>query len=202
MNRAWVKRTERIERNVDRMASAVFAAAAGYAGFVWFAFRTSQPWLGVETGITVAFAYFISVCTLGAVKPAARKVPVPIFDVRNVEPIEAAEESVSEPVEVSEPFEATPAESASTEDASAGDASTDELPSEAEEEPLLLDDIVAEIGPNSRVVRLFDREAMLTAGELKSRIDRHLDGDATAAQTPDATQALHDAIRELRRSIR
>jgi hypothetical protein len=72
----------------------------------------------------------------------------------------------------------------------------------AEEEPLLLDDILAELGPDSRVVRLFDPEAMPTPGQLKSRIDRHLEPGAAQADIPDAGQALHDALDELRRSIR
>jgi hypothetical protein len=70
---------------------------------------------------------------------------------------------------------------------------------EAGEEPLLLDDILAELGPDSRVVRLFDREAMPTPGQLKSRIDRHLE---PGEEAPDAGQALHAALADLRRSIR
>ena len=69
-------------------------------------------------------------------------------------------------------------------------------------EPLLLDDVLAEPQPDSRVVRLFDAAAMATPAELKSRIDRHLEGGATAAQSAEATQALHDALAELRRSLR
>ena len=73
-------------------------------------------------------------------------------------------------------------------------------PSAAE---LLLDDVLAELGPDSRVVRLFDRTAMPTPGELRARIDRHLDsGRSPAAPIGDASQALHEALAELRRSIR
>jgi hypothetical protein len=39
---------------------------------------------------------------------------------------------------------------------------------------LLLDDVLAQLGPDSRVVRLFDRDSMPTPGQLKARIDRHL----------------------------
>jgi hypothetical protein len=70
------------------------------------------------------------------------------------------------------------------------------------EEPLLLDDILAELGPDSRVVRLFDRAAMPTPGELKARIDRHLEFDGGSAQPANASEALHDALAELRRSLR
>jgi len=76
-------------------------------------------------------------------------------------------------------------------------------PPVAEEEPLLLDDVLAEMGPDSRVVRLFDRKAMPTPGQLRSRIDRHLDDHrAPEADAQDASQALLDALAELRQSLR
>ena len=69
-------------------------------------------------------------------------------------------------------------------------------------EPLVLDDILTELGPDARVVRLFDRKAMPTPGQLKSRIDTHLEqGSSTPAQS-DASQALSQALAELRRSLR
>ncbi|HET9812199.1 MAG TPA: hypothetical protein VFP57_00890 [Sphingomicrobium sp.] len=73
----------------------------------------------------------------------------------------------------------------------------DNAPSDA---VLVLDDILAELGPDSRVVRLFDPAAMPTAGELKARIDGHLNRAIPAA--PDATQDLYAALDELRRSLR
>lgn len=76
----------------------------------------------------------------------------------------------------------------------------DRAPAVADSE-LLLDDVLAEIGPESRVVRLFDPAAMPTAGELQSRIERHL-GDGDPAGDPEAAQALNDAILNLRRSLR
>jgi hypothetical protein len=79
-------------------------------------------------------------------------------------------------------------------------------------EPLVLDDILAEIGSDARVVRLFDRNAMpapaLTPGQLQSRIADHLaDGGPLSAPynppaTNDASQALSAALAELRRSLR
>ena len=66
---------------------------------------------------------------------------------------------------------------------------------------LLLDTALAHFGPESRVVRLFDPAAMPTPAELKARIDRHLDGSSQAAPA-DASQALYDALAELRRSLR
>ena len=69
-------------------------------------------------------------------------------------------------------------------------------------EPLVLDDILAEIGPDSRVVRLFDPTAMPTPGQLRARIDRHLDEHDATAPLADASQALYEALAELRRSLR
>lgn len=67
---------------------------------------------------------------------------------------------------------------------------------------LVLDDVLAELENFSRVVRLFDRSAMPTPGELQSRIDRHLDGSSAAAPPEDASQALREALSQLRRSLR
>lgn len=165
----------RIETAVDRVAAALLAIASGYAAFVWLAASSRGPLLVGEALAVGVLAYFISARLLSSVRPRTRKLPVPIFDVREVEPLHA-----SEPLLLK----------------------TSDVWQQPAEEPLLLDDILAEIGPDSRVVRLFDPAAMPTAGELKSRIDRHLDGQASAAQSSDAAQALHDALAELRRSIR
>lgn len=67
------------------------------------------------------------------------------------------------------------------------------------EDELVLEDILAALGPDSRVVRLFEPGNMPTPAEMKARIDRHLEGNGTAA--PDASQALHDALADLRRSL-
>jgi hypothetical protein len=70
------------------------------------------------------------------------------------------------------------------------------------EEPLMLDDVLIGIGPDARVVRLFDRGAMPTPGQLQSKIANHL-GKASPVEAPaDASQALSDALAELRRSLR
>ena len=67
---------------------------------------------------------------------------------------------------------------------------------------LILDDILAKLSPDSRVVRLFDPAAMPTPGHLKARIDQHLNGESPRAPLEDASQALHEALAELRRSLR
>ena len=70
-----------------------------------------------------------------------------------------------------------------------------------EEQRALLEDQLADVGPDSRIVRLFDAAAMPAPGQLGSRIDRHLEGEPAAAQSVEAAQALQDALAELRRSI-
>jgi hypothetical protein len=79
-----------------------------------------------------------------------------------------------------------------------GDADRIDAPARDE---LVLDDVLAKLGPDSRVVRLFDPASMPTPGELQARIDRHLSGGGRSSPPPDASQALHDALAELRRSL-
>jgi hypothetical protein len=68
-------------------------------------------------------------------------------------------------------------------------------------EELLLDRPLAQVWPDSRVVQLFAAAPIPTPGELKARIDRHLAGPgAPAAQ--DASEALVEALTQLRRSLR
>ena len=150
----------RIEAAVDAAASATFAAAVGGAAYALLKGQSSAPALLAEPAIAAVAALLLGYGLLRLVQPRIESAPVPIFDVRQIEPMAVT----------------------------------------AAEEPLLLDDILAELGPDSRVVRLFDRAAMPSPGELKERIDRHL--DAGTAFTGDASQALHDALAELRRSLR
>jgi hypothetical protein len=164
----------RIESGIDRVASALFAGACGYAAFTWLA-GSALPVTGAEILVVFGLAYVIALRALGTVRPERRKLAVPIFDVREVEslvPAPLLTHRVEEPA------------------------------ASQSEDALVLDDILAKLGPDSRVVRLFDPAAMPTAGELKSRIDRHLDDEVSAQQDADAAQALHDALAELRRSIR
>jgi hypothetical protein len=65
-----------------------------------------------------------------------------------------------------------------------------------------LDDIADAIGPDSRVVRLFDRRAMPTAGDLKATIDNHVEARSAGQGFPDASQELSDALAELRKALR
>lgn len=76
-------------------------------------------------------------------------------------------------------------------------AEADRSIAQAEDE-LVLDDILAALNPDSRVVRLFEPGAEPTPGQLQTRIDSHLNQRACGG---DASQELHDALAELRRSL-
>ena len=163
----------RIEAGIDRTASGLFAVAAAYAAWMLLADVLARPSRMAALAAVGMGAYLAAARLLGAVQPEARRLPVPVFDVREMEPIEPDELLLTEryaPV--------------------------------AAEEPLVLDDVLAEIEPDSRVVRLFDPAAMPTAGELERRIQRHLVRGAPPAPPHDASQALHDALAELRKSLR
>lgn len=67
-----------------------------------------------------------------------------------------------------------------------------------EPQALLLDDILASMEPDSRVVRLFAPDQMPTAGQLQAQIDRHIGG----ARDDDAADALHQALADIRKALR
>ena len=127
--------------------------------------------------VTVATAVSFAGCLYGlrSINPGYADFALPCFEVQEFEAVEVEELVLAE---------------------------TDLRPAPEATEPLVLDDILAQIGPDSRVVRLFDRDAMPTPGQLKARIDQHL-GDSDNASVPqDASQALREALAELRRSLR
>lgn len=78
----------------------------------------------------------------------------------------------------------------------------DRLESPGDDDVLVLDDVLDNLGEDSRVVRLFDASRMPTPGELKVRIDRHLGQAPQGAGLPDASAALHEALAELRLSLK
>lgn len=75
---------------------------------------------------------------------------------------------------------------------------SDRFQKPASADELVLDDVLANPQPDSRVVRLFDPAAMPADSPA---FDRH--GGASAVPAPpDASQALHDALSKLRHSLR
>ena len=193
------RQIDRIETNAERLASALFGAAVGYAAYVGLSEVISLPELAV---CSVAAAIVAHLVCSGALKAEARRGPqfkVSVFDVREIETIqdellltEADRLESTDELALTDDDRLDPGELLLTSDDRVG----------AEDGNLLmLDDVLAEIGPESRVVRLFDRKAMPTPGQLKSRIDDHL-GQASWAANSDASQALSDALADLRRSLR
>jgi hypothetical protein len=173
----------RIEQTVDQTASAVLGLACGYATSLWFVGELAKPMLAAAMLAVAGFAYFLSVRVLGAVHPQLPRSKVPIFDVRDLEPMDfgnEADESDRSEMLLDDPLETG---------------------HWADEQPLLLDDVLAELESNSRVVRLFDPSAMPAAGDVRSRTDDELGSEISAAQSDDATRALYDALAELRRSL-
>ena len=64
---------------------------------------------------------------------------------------------------------------------------------------LVLDDVLADPEPDSRVVRLFDPAAMPADS---TGFDRRFDGAIAGGAPPDASQALLEALTKLRQSLR
>lgn len=162
---------------VERLASAALAASCGFAAWVALGRSVAAvPFAGPCA--TAALVYFLSLRFLARID--AR----PNFVVPSFEP-----PVLPAPAELDELLL----------------TQADRLPDSAtaaHEEPLVLDDVLAQLEPGSRVVRLFDPARMPTPGQLDTRIRQHLGSPRAAAAPPDASQALHDALAELRRSLR
>jgi hypothetical protein len=165
----------RIEAFMDHGAASAFGAAVA-----WISFRLLAVLPEHRTAVALAsgaVAYALAALLLRRFVAAAPSFAVPCFEVADLQ-FEQVEELVLTDEDRLRP---TPTRSA---------------------DELVLDDILAELEPDSRVVRLFDPARMPTPGQLKSRIDRHLEGGTPLQASPDASQALYDALAELRRSLR
>ena len=167
-----------VEAGVDSAAAALLAAAIGFALFKLLPPALGPAWVGAGAAVAAALAFLLCRQTLGRVAGEQSRFCVPIFDVSELAAVAELEELLLTEKDRLNPGEA------------------------AREDPLVLDDILTEIGAASRVVRLFDPSARPTPGQLKTRIDRHLDGGTPHSPSPDASQALYDALADLRRSLR
>lgn len=175
-------KAERIEAAVGRLAAAVFAAAAGFAAWKFVAGEGFAPWaFAVPAG---ALGYLLCLAISRSVPAGVPEFRLPEFAPANFEPVEWSELLLTEQVELV---------------LTCADRVAPPIPLPEE---LLLDDILAEIEPDSRVVRLFDPNAMPTPAQLNAQIVRHLNRGTAPAEPPDASQALYDALAELRRSLR
>jgi hypothetical protein len=198
---------ERIEMGAERSASALFGAALAYAFYASLRGFVTQPALDAYAVGAGAAAYLLCSRTLGAIGRRAPHFAVPVFDLREFDPFGPAELLLTDKADgellLTEKF---------GDELLLTDRVGDELvltdadrlaPAPgSQDDPLVLEDVLADIGPDARVVRLFDPREMPTPGELKSRIDHHLGQGSAAAASTDASQALSDALAELKRSLR
>lgn len=221
---------ERIETGAERGASVLFAAAVGYAVYGFAGAIGFQPSIAACAAGAGALAYLPCSRLLALAGARAEHLPLPAFALAEAgfsdapgellltEPVGSEELLLTEPMSIAGELLLTdragpPGELLLTEAERIRPDDTN-----ADSAPLLLDDILADIGPDARVVRLFDRKAMPapgpTPGELQARIARHLaDGALPSAPSdlraprnvsapPDASHALSAALAELRRSLR
>jgi len=166
---------QRVEAGIGYAAAASFAAAVGFAVFHAVDRIADFPLMLGTAGIAAVVAYPVAQLLLKLLAGRPRPFPQPIFDILKIEPVEIDELLLTE---------------------------SDRLQPDREPAPLELDDVLVGIAPDSRVVQLFDPSAMPTPGQLKARIDRHLDGVTSHSPPPDASEALFAALADLRRSLR
>jgi len=192
-----IRATQHPERPLEWAASLLFGCAAGYS--VYLVLRgVAQPALAYDWASGI-LGCWLSSEALKRFGGRGEGFALPAFELRPIEFIEADELLLSETVggelvltERFDPDELLLTDADRLEPSVAAD----------DGEPLVLDDVLAAIGPDSRVVRLFDRRAMATPAQLRSRIDGHLRDAELARQVPDASEALSEALAELRRSLR
>lgn len=177
-------REERIERLFDRVAAAIFGAAVAAAVTILFRGSLALPQLAIISASGGLLACFVAAGLLRSVRPESQRFRVPSFALPELDFDECDELLLTEQVELLL-------------------TDADVLkPAKSSEEELVLDDILAKLGENSRVVRLFDPAATPTPGQLNARIEHHLRKGGAPAAPEDASQALFDALTQLRASLR
>ena len=159
----------------ERIEAGVDTVAAAFfaAGTALVLILLAASNLYVLTASAVAFAG----CFYGlrSIEPEYAQFSIPRFQIEQFQPLELDELKLTD---------------------------ADRLAGAQLDDALILDDILAEIGPDSRVVRLFDRDAMPSPGQLIARIDDHLGISEGASVPQDASEALSEALAQLRRSLR
>ena len=182
------RREERIEKWVDRLAALAFAGAVGFS---LFALNGGESRTFVAPIAAIA-AYVLCVRLLRRLPPHG-----PQFEVRAFSPASLAFDQPEELLLTEE------VELLLTDQVELLLTDAERLRPEPQTfDELVLDDILAKLGPQSRVVRLFDPAAMPTPGQLNARIERHLQAEKAPAAPGDATEDLYQALSDLRRSLR
>jgi hypothetical protein len=185
-----------VEAIVDLGASAVFAAAVAFAAFALVG-GGDVP-LGLAAGLLAASASYPLVrMILAAISDRSPAFNIPAFNVGELE--SAGELLLTDADRLDQELVLTDADRLHDELLL---TEADRVSGSASQEPLVLDDILEAIGPDSRVVRLFDRRAMPTPGDLKSKIDSHVDARPVRHDPPDASHELTQALAELRKALR
>ena len=186
---------QNIELNIDRAASAILTAAVAFAAFAFVGGEQLQ--FGIVAGaLAGSAAFLLSRQVLARLAKRQRDFSLAAFEVADAD--SADELLLTDADRLYDELLLTE-----------GDRLGDELVltdadrlNRPEQEPLVLDDIVEAIGPDSRVVRLFDRRSMPTPGDLVSRIGSHIERPSSAGAAHDASQELADALAELRKALR
>jgi len=169
------RRIERIEQSLDVAGATAFAAAAAYAAIRFGAVAAAVA------GAASFAAMFRLLGLIGATAPAF--------------PIEFEAPELPAGIEPEEMLLTDVYRPENQEDELVLD---NVLP--AHDAVLVLEDVLARLSEDSRVIRLFDPAAMPTPGEMKARVDRHLHD--SPARTADASEELHTALADLRKSLR
>ena len=173
-----VDRVEKIEAAVAFAAATALAAASGFAGYRLAHGLTDIVGMTAVAAIAAVIGFTAGRSLQRALAGKPRLFPEPIFDLVTIAP---AQGSHLDELVLTE---------------------ADRVVAGSAVEPLILDDVLADVSSDSRVVRLFDPAAMPTPGQLQARIDRHLDGGTSHSPSPDASEALLEALADLRRSLR
>lgn len=197
------RREERIETAIDQVAAALFGVAAAFAVFVAMRGAMPLPRLGAGALLGGAILYSMCIGLLRRVPAGMETFSSSAFEVPDLSFLHESELLLTEQVEL---LLTEHVELLLTDQVELVLSEADRVrPMASEADELILDDILAELGPESRVVRLFDRAAMPTPGQLNDRIERHLRGvqprEVHRSQPADASEALHEALAELRRSL-
>jgi hypothetical protein len=175
---------ERLERGMDLGAAAVLAAAVGFSAFAALRDSVAQPYLAVVVVWLAAGAFLLTFGLLRGVGADAPDFQIRTFELPGLSFDGLDELLLTDQVELLL-------------------TDADRLrPRRSREEELVLNDILAKLGPDSRVVRLFDPAAMPTPAQLNDRIERHLRASMPQAGSHDASEALYQALSDLRRSLR
>lgn len=186
------RREERFEAAVDHLAAAVLGGAVAYVLFRLLGGRLALPQLAIAAAIAGTLVYLLTARILKSVQPDRQSFDFPVFRMADLELAEAGELLLTEQVEL-----------LLTDEVELVLTDADRLKRRrSAEEELVLNDILAKLEPDSRVVRLFDPAATPTPGQLQSRIDRYLSDGTPGSPGSDASKALYDALAELRRSLR